>query len=53
VVFKILSKGDGGLIAISRSGQIAMPFNTPGMARGCADSTGRFEFGSGPETKKE
>jgi L-asparaginase / beta-aspartyl-peptidase len=53
VVFKILSKGDGGLIAVSRSGQIAMPFNTSGMARGCADSTGRFEFGSGSETKKE
>lgn len=53
VVFNILSKGDGGLIAVSRSGQIAMPFNTPGMARGCADSTGRFEFGSGPVTKKE
>jgi beta-aspartyl-peptidase (threonine type) len=53
VVFKVLEKGDGGLIALSRNGEIAMPFNTAGMARGCADSTGRFEFGSGLETKKE
>jgi L-asparaginase / beta-aspartyl-peptidase len=53
LVFKTLSKGDGGLIAVSHTGQIAMPFNTAGMARGCADSTGRFEFGSGPETKQE
>jgi L-asparaginase / beta-aspartyl-peptidase len=53
VVFKVLEKGDGGLIAVSRNGEIAMPFNTAGMARGCADSTGRFEFGSGLETKKE
>ena len=53
LVFQILTKGDGGVIAISRTGQIAMPFNTAGMARGCADSTGRFEFGTGVETKKE
>ena len=53
LVFKILAKGDGGVIAVSRTGQIAMPFNTAGMARGCADSTGRFEFGTGVETKKE
>jgi L-asparaginase / beta-aspartyl-peptidase len=53
LVFNILNKGDGGAIAVSRTGQIAMPFNTAGMARGCADSRGRFEFGSGAETKKE
>jgi len=53
LVFQTLAKGDGGLIAVSRDGQIAMPFNTAGMARGCADSTGRFEFGTGAETKKE
>jgi len=31
--------GDGGLIAISVSGEIVMPFNTPGMKRACASST--------------
>jgi L-asparaginase / beta-aspartyl-peptidase len=53
LIFKTLTKGDGGLIAVSCNGQIAMPFNTPGMARGCANSTGRFEFGNNTETKKE
>jgi beta-aspartyl-peptidase (threonine type) len=53
LIMKTLAKGDGGLIAVSHDGHIAMPFNTAGMARGCADSTGRFEFGTGAETKKE
>jgi beta-aspartyl-peptidase (threonine type) len=53
LISKTLSKGDGGLIAVSKDGHIAMPFNTAGMARGCADSTGRFEFGTGAQTKKE
>lgn len=53
LIFKTLAKGDGGLIAVSHDGHIAMPFSTAGMARGCADSTGRFEFGTGTETKKE
>jgi len=38
-----LNKGDGGLIAVDRNGNIAMGFNTGGMARAAADSTGRFE----------
>lgn len=33
----------GGIIAIDRQGRIAMPFNTDGMARAAADSTGRRE----------
>lgn len=32
--------GDGGLIAVDRHGQIAMPFNTEGMYRGFQKSTG-------------
>jgi beta-aspartyl-peptidase (threonine type) len=32
--------GDGGLIAIDRHGHVAMPFNTPGMYRGCRLSDG-------------
>ena len=34
--------GTGGLIAIDRTGNIAMPFNTEGMYRGHAGSDGRF-----------
>jgi len=43
VVYTQLNRGDGGVIAVSHTGQIAMVFNTPGMYRGAADSTGRFE----------
>jgi beta-aspartyl-peptidase (threonine type) len=53
VVFKVLSKGNGGVIVVSRTGEIAMPYNTAGMARGCADASGRFEYGIGKETRKE
>ena len=34
--------GTGGLIALDRNGQIAMPFNTDGMYRGRVDSSGKF-----------
>ena len=37
---KTLRKGDGGVIAVSRTGQIAMEFNTEGMARAAANSAG-------------
>jgi beta-aspartyl-peptidase (threonine type) len=43
VVFKILKPDVGGCIVVSRTGEIAMPFNTDGMFRGCADAGGRFE----------
>jgi beta-aspartyl-peptidase (threonine type) len=43
VVGEGLRPGDGGLIAVGRDGEIAMVFNTPGMFRGAADSSGRFE----------
>jgi beta-aspartyl-peptidase (threonine type) len=43
VVQRRLKVGDGGVIALSNRGAIAMVFNTPGMFRGAADSTGRFE----------
>ncbi|RYM32815.1 isoaspartyl peptidase/L-asparaginase [Brumimicrobium glaciale] len=35
--------GDGGLIAVNAKGDIAMPFNTEGMYRGCRDSEGKKE----------
>lgn len=43
VVNEILRSGDGGVIAVDRRGEIAVAFNTPGMARGTADWTGRFD----------
>jgi beta-aspartyl-peptidase (threonine type) len=43
VVHERLAPDDGGVIVVSRSGEIAMIFNTSGMYRGAADSSGRFE----------
>jgi beta-aspartyl-peptidase (threonine type) len=53
LVFNTLKKGDGGVIVLSKTGEIAMPYNTAGMIRACADSTGRFEYGATKEMKKE
>ncbi len=38
-----LRPGDGGIVAVSQDGSIAMPYNTDGMFRAAADSHGRFE----------
>ena len=43
VIHQILKPGDGGMIALAHDGSISMDFNTPGMARAAADSSGRFE----------
>jgi beta-aspartyl-peptidase (threonine type) len=32
---------DGGLIAVDRRGNVAMPFNSEGMFRACIDRRGR------------
>lgn len=45
VVHGVLKPDDGGVIAVSRTGEIAMVWNSEGMFRGAADSTGRFEVG--------
>jgi beta-aspartyl-peptidase (threonine type) len=42
-VHEVLRPGEGGIIAVGRDGTIAMEYNTAGMFRGAADSTGRFE----------
>jgi L-asparaginase / beta-aspartyl-peptidase len=42
LVFDTLQAGDGGLIAVDRDGNLAAPFNSEGMYRGLADSSGRF-----------
>jgi beta-aspartyl-peptidase (threonine type) len=34
--------GTGGLIAVDRNGEVAMPFNTGGMYRGRVDPGGKF-----------
>lgn len=43
VVGTVLREGDGGVIALDARGEIAFAFNTTGMYRGAADSTGRFD----------
>jgi len=45
VVHGVLKPDDGGIIAVSRTGEIAMVFNSDGMFRAAADSNGRFEVG--------
>ena len=45
VIREKLQQGDGGLIAVSPDGTIAMEFNTNAMFRGAANSLGRFDVG--------
>lgn len=52
VVFGKLAIGDGGVIVVSNEGEIALVFNTTGMYRGAADSSGRFEVGIWDEAEK-
>lgn len=40
---KVLDPNDGGLIAVDRNGVISLQSSTTSMARGAADSSGRFE----------
>jgi beta-aspartyl-peptidase (threonine type) len=43
VIFKMLKKDDGGIIAVDKDGNFAAPFSTLGMYRGVATSDGLFE----------
>jgi len=43
VIREKLQPGDGGVIAAGRDGSLALVFNSEGMYRGAADSSGRFE----------
>ena len=45
LVREVLAEGTGGVVAVNRFGAIAMAFNTPGMFRAAANSTGRFDVG--------
>lgn len=42
---KMLQEGDGGVIAVSKDGQVVTSFNSEGMFRGRANSDGLFEVG--------
>jgi beta-aspartyl-peptidase (threonine type) len=45
VIFKVgRLGGDGGLIALDKNGNMAMPFNTEGMYRGCVTRDGKIEI---------
>jgi beta-aspartyl-peptidase (threonine type) len=43
VIYGKLKPGDGGVIGVAHDGSIALVFNSLGMFRGAADSSGRFE----------
>ncbi len=43
IIHQRLNPDDGGLIAVGADGSLAMEFNSAGMYRGAANSTGRFE----------
>jgi beta-aspartyl-peptidase (threonine type) len=49
VIHETLRKNDGGIIAVSRNGEIAMDFNTSGMIRGAADSSGKLVVAIDPD----
>jgi beta-aspartyl-peptidase (threonine type) len=43
LIDNVLQPDDGGLIAVSARGEIAMPFSSPGMFRGAANGKGLFQ----------
>ena len=43
IIFDVLQPDDGGVIAVDKDGNYAMEFNTSGMFRGVATSSGTFE----------
>ena len=45
VVEECAPKGTAGLVAVSASGEVTMPFNTTGMFRACATEDGHTEVG--------
>lgn len=43
IIHNVLQPGDGGVIAVDKNGNYVMDFNTSGMFRGVATSSGVFE----------
>ena len=52
VVREVLAPGDGGVIGVDARGSLALLFNSSGMFRGAADSSGRFEVGIWEEMRR-
>ena len=52
VIHQTLQPGDGGVIGVDAAGRITLTFNTTGMYRGAADSSGRFEVGIWSELER-
>ncbi|CAN1840026.1 Isoaspartyl peptidase/L-asparaginase 1 [Linum perenne] len=52
VIEECVPKDTAGLIAVSATGEVTMPFNTIGMFRACATEDGRFEIGIGSDEKE-
>ncbi len=52
VIHQTLEPGDGGVIGVDAAGRITLTFNTSGMYRGAADSSGRFEVGIWSELER-
>ncbi|XP_004508653.1 isoaspartyl peptidase/L-asparaginase [Cicer arietinum] len=53
VVHERTPKGTVGLVAVSASGEVVMPYNTTGMFRACATEDGYSEVAIWPATKIE
>ena len=53
VIHEKLQQGDGGIIGVSHTGEIAMVFNSRGMFRAAADASGRFEVAIWDENEIE
>lgn len=51
VIEERVPRGNAGLVAVSASGEVAMPFNTTGMFRGCATEDGYSEIAIWPSGK--
>ncbi|KAF8037473.1 hypothetical protein BT93_B0383 [Corymbia citriodora subsp. variegata] len=51
VVKERVPKGTVGLVAVSATGEVTMPFNTTGMFRACATEDGYSEIAIWPPTK--
>lgn len=53
VIEQCVPKGNAGLVAVSATGEVTMPFNTTGMFRACATEDGYSEFGIWPLDSEE
>lgn len=52
VVDECVPRGNVGLVAVSATGEVTMPFNTTGMFRACATEDGYSEIAIWPSVQK-